>query len=58
MYSQFSGQTITAVLKPGNNYEPLYRHPNTVVRELVVVDGEVRTKPVAVKNSTSARTSK
>ncbi|MEQ4618029.1 MAG: hypothetical protein ABN482_08275 [Corticimicrobacter sp.] len=45
------GQSITAVLEPGKDYETLYQHPNTVLRELVVVDGVVRTKPVAVKKS-------
>lgn len=49
MYSQVFGQAITTVLEPGKDYETLYRHPNTAVRKLVVVDGEVRTKPVAVK---------
>lgn len=49
MHSTEFGQSITAVLEPGKDYETLYQHPNTVLRELVVVDGVVRTKPVAVK---------
>jgi hypothetical protein len=49
MHSPTFGQSITAVLEPGKDYETLYQHPNTVLRELVVVDGVVRTKPVPVK---------
>jgi len=49
MYSRPFGQAISAVLEPGKDYETLYHHPNTVLRELVVTDGVVRTRPVAVK---------
>lgn len=51
MYSPEFGQSITSVLEPGKDYETLYQAPNTVLRELIVVDGVVRTKPVAVKKS-------
>ena len=49
MHSPEFSDGITAVLEAGKDYETLYRHPNTVLRELVVVDGSVRTKPVAVQ---------
>ena len=51
MHSSVFGDSITAVLEAGKDYETLYQHPKTVLRELVVVDGVVRTKPVAVKKS-------
>lgn len=51
MYSPTFGDSITAVLEPGKDYETLYQHPNTILRELVVVDGVVRAKSVAVKQS-------
>ena len=43
------GDAITAVLEAGKDYETLYWHPSAILRELVVVNGMVRTKPVAVK---------
>lgn len=49
MYSSVFGDAITAVLEAGKDYETLYRHPSAILRELVVVNGVVRTKPVAVK---------
>lgn len=45
MHSPVYGHAIRAVLEPGKDYETLYHHPHTILRELVVVDGAVRTKP-------------
>ncbi|WP_139026500.1 hypothetical protein [Achromobacter arsenitoxydans] len=58
MHSRVFGNAITAVLEAGKDYETLYRHPNTVLRELVVVDGVVRTKPVAVKKYKGCKNAK
>ncbi|WP_221935890.1 hypothetical protein, partial [Achromobacter sp. LC458] len=57
MYSSVFGDAITAVLEAGKDYETLYRHPSAILRELVVVNGLVRTKPVAVKKYKDAKTS-
>ena len=57
MYSSVFGDAITAVLEAGKDYETLYRHPSAILRELVVVNGVVRTKPVAVKKYKDAKTS-
>lgn len=51
MYRRPFGEAISAVLEPGKDYETLYQHPHTVLRELVVVDGVVRTRPVPVKKA-------
>lgn len=48
MHTREFSDGITAVLEAGKDYETLYQHPNAVLRELVVADGVVRTKPVAV----------
>nr|WP_314355332.1 hypothetical protein [uncultured Achromobacter sp.] len=56
MYSSVFGDAITAVLEAGKDYETLYRHPSAILRELVVVNGVVRTKPVAVKKYKDAKT--
>ncbi|WP_343737421.1 hypothetical protein [Achromobacter sp.] len=48
MHTREFSDGISAVLEAGKDYETLYQNPNAVLRELVVVDGVVRTKPVAV----------
>lgn len=48
MHTREFSDGITAVLEAGKDYETFYEHPDVVLRELMVVDGVVRTKPVAV----------
>lgn len=58
MHSSVFGDSIAAVLEAGKDYETLYRHPKIVLRELVIVDGKVLTKPVPVTKSVRCEVAK